>query len=268
MVTHLKAKPRGSDTRATGRFDGLPDRSPRTRSSAGRAIGRVRSTLAALSVGGCGAARGGAAGRGGPEGGDVVPVSAERVALHRGGLRTLAPLLCRFGEPGGFQGAVLVAVDLDTHGAASPESVELPQGGHLHISAAFLPAAPLPHSYEHAFAAELEVLCMRVVVMEGCHPLAEEFPHPLVSSIDAHVWDPRLGHVPLNVGVVEIEHGLHVSPLPGLPRPADDLHTVVRLRYSLRPRAGLAVLGHHVHIVPRHRPPSIRRSTRRVQDWP
>jgi hypothetical protein len=26
-------------------------------------------------------------------------------------------------QPGGFKGAILVAVDLDTHGAASPESV-------------------------------------------------------------------------------------------------------------------------------------------------
>jgi hypothetical protein len=68
-----------------------------------------------------GAVRGGAAVRGGPEGGDVVPVSAQRVALRRGRLRTLAPLLCRLGEPCGFQGAVLFAVNLDTHGAASPE---------------------------------------------------------------------------------------------------------------------------------------------------
>src|ERR687896_230704 len=110
-------------------------------------------------------------------------------------------------QPGGFAGAILVAVDLDTHGAASPESVELPQRGHLHVSAASLPAAALPHSYEHAFGAEPEVLCMRVVVVEGRHPLAEESPYPLVSSIDAHVGDVCLGHVPLDGRVIEIEQG-------------------------------------------------------------
>src|SRR5687768_14543737 len=92
-------------------------------------------------------------------------------------------------QPRGFEGALLVAVDLDTHSAASQEPVELPQGGHLHVDAGFLPAAALPHSYEHALAAEPEVLCMRVVIVEGCHPLPEESPHSVVSSKDAHVRD-------------------------------------------------------------------------------
>jgi hypothetical protein len=148
--------------------------------------------------------------RGPATAGSEVPgplCGAASAGVLSAGLRILAPLGCRFGQPGGFEGFCAVREQGDSHDLALPEG---PDHSHVQLDCNSARLAPRVGGQDgdDLIACVDQVLDLIPDGLPGLAILPPPVPEPLVSPVDLSLdqtLDGTPSVVPLDLGVVERE---------------------------------------------------------------